>query len=80
MTQPPYRPSEGNPMRRFALFSVALLILIVIGSLPFKGGQMKHSMCVCLPTRAALILKSVTGGNTKTQASVRAPSTSSITN
>jgi len=60
MTQPPYRPSEGHPMRRFALFSAALLILIIIGSQPSKGSGLKKSMCVCLPSRAALILRSMT--------------------
>jgi hypothetical protein len=64
MTQPPYRPSEGHPMRRFALFSAALLVLIVVGSLPWKGGRfdkaMNKSMCVCVPTRVALMFKSMT--------------------
>ncbi len=61
MTQPPYRPSEGNPMRRFALFSVALLVLVIIGFQPSKGATAaKKSVCVCLPSRAALLLKSMT--------------------
>lgn len=60
MTQPPYRPSEGNPMRRFALFSVALVILMIVGFQPSKGAaSTKESICVCLPTRAALLLKSM---------------------
>jgi hypothetical protein len=38
MTQPPYRPSEGHPMRRFALFAAVLLIVVGIGSQPWTGG------------------------------------------
>jgi len=72
MTQPPYRPSEGNPMRRFALFSIALLVLIIIGSQPSKGGGLKKSMCVCLPSRAAFILKSMKGAPVITTAQVPA--------
>ncbi|HTY83071.1 MAG TPA: hypothetical protein VMB19_02585 [Silvibacterium sp.] len=60
MTQPPYHPPEGHPMRRFAVFSAALLILVVIGSLPWKSHALNRSMCVCLPTRASLILRSMT--------------------
>jgi len=60
MTQSPYRPSEGHPMRRFALFLAALLVLIVIGSVPWKAGALNKSMCVCVPTRAALLLRSMT--------------------
>jgi len=51
-------------MRRFALFSAALLVLVVIGSTPWHGKASKnslHSMCVCLPSRAGLIFKSITG-------------------
>jgi|HubBroStandDraft_6_1064221.scaffolds.fasta_scaffold1499243_1 hypothetical protein len=75
MTQSPYRSTEGHPMRRFALFAATLLIVIVVGSLPWNGRVSKsstHSMCVCLPSRAGLILKSVTSSVaafTKTQAS-----------
>ena len=58
MTQPPYRPSEGHPMRRFALFVAALIIIVAIGSQPRHGMSPNKSMCVCIPTRAGLILKS----------------------
>ena len=73
MTQPPYRPSEDHPMRRFALFSAALLILVAIGSQPSKGGGLKKSACVCLPSRAALILRSMTSVSaiTRTQVAAR---------
>jgi len=51
-------------MRRFALFAAALLIVVVVGSLPWNGRASKRSldsMCVCLPSRAALLFKSITG-------------------
>src|SRR5579862_3537374 len=38
MTQPSYRPSEGHPMRRFAIFAAALLIVVGIGSQPWNVG------------------------------------------
>jgi hypothetical protein len=47
-------------MRRFALFSAALFVLIAIGSQPSKGVGLKKSACVCLPSRAGLILRSMT--------------------
>jgi hypothetical protein len=78
MTQPPYRPSEGHPMRRFALFSAALLILIVIGSQPSKAGGLKESVCVCLPTRAKLILRSMTGGSVMAKTQVPAKPVSTL--
>ena len=45
-------------MSRLALFSVALLVLVAIGSQPRYGGSSLKSMCVCVPTRAKLIMKS----------------------
>jgi hypothetical protein len=45
-------------MRRFALFVAALIIIVAIGSQPRHGGGPNKSMCVCIPTRAGLILKS----------------------
>jgi hypothetical protein len=67
MTQPPYRRSDGNPMRRFALFVTALIIIVAIGSQPRRGGVQNKSMCVCVPARAGLMLKSAIA---KTQARV----------
>jgi hypothetical protein len=58
MTQPPYRPSDDHPMRRFALFVVALIVIVAIGSQPRHGGGQHKSMCVCVPARVGLILKS----------------------
>ena len=49
-------------MSRFALFTVALFVLVAIGSRSQSqsrhGGSSLKSMCVCVPTRAKLILKS----------------------
>jgi len=73
MTQPPYRPTEGHPMRRFAVFATVLLVVAVIGSQPWNGSRSKrssNSMCVCVASRASLIMRSMTGtlAMTKTQA------------
>ena len=64
MTQPPYHSPEGHPMSRFALFVTALIVVVAIGSQPLHL-RLDKSMCVCVPTRAALILKSAIA---KTQA------------
>ena len=62
MAQPPYHSSGGHPMSRFALFTIALFVLVAIGSQSQSqsrhGGSSLKSMCVCVPTRAKLILKS----------------------
>lgn len=57
MTQP-HRPSEGDPMSRFALFAAALIIIVGIGSQTSQGSASIKSMCVCVPARAGLIVKS----------------------
>ncbi len=55
-------------MSRLTLFTVSLLIIVAIGSQPrFSAGSHK-SMCVCVPTRAGLLVKSAIA---KTQARVR---------
>jgi hypothetical protein len=55
-----YHPSGGNPMTRFALFTVALFAIVTIGaqSQSRHGGNSLKSMCVCVPARAKLMLKS----------------------
>jgi hypothetical protein len=62
MAQPAYHPSGGHPMSRFALFTVALFAIVTLGfqsgSQSRHGGSSLKSMCVCVPTRAKLILKS----------------------
>jgi hypothetical protein len=45
-------------MSRLALFTVALFVLVAIGSQPRYGGSSLKSMCVCVPTRAKLLMKS----------------------
>jgi hypothetical protein len=45
-------------MSRFALFSVALLVVVTVGSQSRYAGSSLKSMCVCVPTRAKLIMKS----------------------
>ena len=45
-------------MSRFALFTVALFVLVAFGSQSRHGGSSLKSMCVCVPTRAKLLLKS----------------------
>ena len=47
-------------MSRFALFTVALFVLVAIGSQSQTrhGGSSLKSMCVCVPARAKLIVNS----------------------
>jgi hypothetical protein len=45
-------------MGRFALFAAALIIIVAIGTQPAAGGASSKSMCVCVPARAGLIMKS----------------------
>jgi hypothetical protein len=57
-------------MSRFALFTVVLIAIVALGAQPQTrhGGSLNKSlkdMCVCVPARAALILKSAVA---KTQA------------
>ena len=37
MTQPPYGPSQGNPMRRFAIFAAVLAVVVGVGTQPWNG-------------------------------------------
>jgi hypothetical protein len=55
-------------MRRLAIFVTVLLVIVAIGSQPGHGAGTKkslNSMCVCVPSRAGLLLKSAIA---KTQA------------
>jgi hypothetical protein len=45
-------------MGRFALFAAAVIILVAIGTQPTAGGSSINSVCVCVPARAGLIMKS----------------------
>jgi len=58
MAQQPYHPSGGHPMSRLALFTVTLFAIVFIGSQSSHGGSSLKSMCVCVPARAKLIVKS----------------------
>ena len=58
-------------MNRLALFTVALLIVVAIGSESGKSGSLTksmNSMCVCVPARAGLMMKSAIA---RTQAQAR---------
>jgi hypothetical protein len=77
MTQPPYTPTGGRPMRRFAIFATVLFALVVIGSQPRTVSAHGHSMCVCMATRAELILKSMT--NSTATAKAKAPAQPHLT-
>jgi hypothetical protein len=52
-------------MSRFSLFAASLLIIVAIGSEIHHRGGLNKSMCVCIPSRAGLIVKSAVA---KTQA------------
>jgi hypothetical protein len=65
-------------MSRFAVFTVALFALVAIGSQPIHGRSLNESiksMCVCMPARAGLIMKSAMG---KAQAQVRSAELSTL--
>jgi hypothetical protein len=47
-----------HPMNRFALFTVTLFVIIALGSESRYGGSSLKSMCVCVPGRAKLLVKS----------------------
>jgi hypothetical protein len=48
----------GHPMSRFALFTVALFAIVTIGSQSRHSGSSLKEMCVCVPARAKLMLRS----------------------
>jgi hypothetical protein len=45
-------------MSRFGLFAVALFVVVTVGSQSRYSGRSLQSMCVCVPARAKLMLKS----------------------
>jgi hypothetical protein len=48
-------------MSRFALVAAALVVVVAIGSEHRQGGSLNKSlksMCVCIPARAGLMMKS----------------------
>jgi hypothetical protein len=57
-----------NPMSRFALFTLALITIVAIGSQPRHSVSLSKSMkdmCVCVPARAGLMAQAALA---KTQA------------
>ncbi|HYK37150.1 hypothetical protein [Alloacidobacterium sp.] len=67
-------------MQRFAIFVAVLIVIVAIGSRPSHRASAKGSFCVCVPSRAKLILKSMVGRSTVTTvhaASIRRPDKSS---
>jgi hypothetical protein len=58
-------------MRRFAIFATVLLVLVVVGSRPRANASQKHSFCVCMASRAALLMRSITGAPGTTTAQAR---------
>ena len=49
-----------SPMSRFALFTASLIVIVAIGSQPRRGVSLSKSMndmCVCMPSRAGLLVK-----------------------
>jgi hypothetical protein len=62
MTQPPIRPSDDHATRRLVIFVSVFLLIVAIGSQSqsqtrLRNGE-KESICVCLPSKAGLLLKS----------------------
>jgi len=57
-------------MRRFAIFAAVLFVIVAVGSRPAHPGAThgsgKGSFCVCLPSRAGLMLKSMINRSTVT--------------
>ena len=84
MTQPPYRPSDDNATRRLVIFVAVFLVIVAIGSQSQSQSQTrlrdgkKESICVCLPSRAGLLLKSAiarTQAQTTALLTIKAPVT-----
>ena len=49
-----------SSMSRLTLFTICLIVIVAIGSQPRRGVSLSKSMndmCVCMPTRAALLVK-----------------------
>ncbi len=57
-------------MRRFAIFITVLFLLVVVGSRPRAVSSQSRSLCVCMASKAALLMKSITttSASTTTQA------------
>jgi hypothetical protein len=62
MTQPPYRPSDDHATRRLAIFIAVFLVVVAVGAqTPSRHSattDSDNSVCHCLPSKAALMMKS----------------------
>ncbi len=68
-----------SPMSRFTLFIACLIVIVAIGSRPRHGVSLSKSMndmCVCMPARAALMVKAAVA---KTHIKPAEPSTLNAT-
>lgn len=64
-------------MRRFTIFATVLLLLVVVGSRPRTVRSQERSLCACMASRAALIMKSIT--TTPATTTAQAPSQPPLT-
>ncbi len=62
-------------MRRFAIFATVLFVLVVIGSRPRAVSAHSRSLCVCMASKAALLMRSIStvSDTTTAQAKPQAP-------
>ena len=62
MTQPPYHPSDDHATRRLVIFIAVFLVVVAVGAqTPSRhsvSSESSDSVCHCLPTKAALMMKS----------------------
>ncbi len=58
-------------MRRFAIFATVLFLLVVVGSRPRAVSSQTRSLCVCMASKAELLMKSIT--TTSAKATTQAP-------
>ena len=59
-------------MRRFTIFATVLFLLVVVGSRPRAASSQSRSLCVCMASKAELLMKSIT--TTSAKATTQAPS------
>jgi hypothetical protein len=59
-------------MRRFAIFATVLLLLVIVGSRPGTAHSQRRSLCVCMASKAALLMRSIT--TTPATTTAQAPS------
>jgi hypothetical protein len=65
-------------MRRFAIFATVLFVLVVVGSRQrAAASSQSRSLCVCMASKAELLMKSITTMSAK--ATTQAPSQPQVT-